>query len=999
MKVIAKKNRELALINARNTQNENRTETIELVVPEEYENYNKKIVFITPDGSVWDVITDNKYKLTNAITKYEKVNFYIWLTKEVDGENIDFRTKTRPLSFYHNVDASDEITDEEIHGVNTVVNLLEEEIEKVENLNIEATKIGDTTTITITKKDGTTESVEINDGVDGQDGADGYTPQKGVDYFTEQDIEEIEGDILNEVYTKSETDTLLDEKADVEDIPDVSNFITKDVNNLTNYTLKTNTGSLIDLEINDTTYVVTLKLKNQDGTVISTDTIDLPLESVVVSGRYDNTTKKVILTLENGSEVDFSVADLVAGLQTEITSQNKLASDLVDDTNSGNKFVTTSEKQTWNNKYDKPNGGILKTDLASDVQTSLGKADTAIQSHQDISGKEDKTNKVTSISSSSTDTQYPSAKSVYDSQTTQDDEIETLQTENTRLKATLPTTTGEGEDITLDKTAEMEFVKPPLPMGNSEQVTRILPEGYTQLDYIESTGTQYIDTGYKPTNLTEIEISFYLNGVAVETSSSQQLCLFGCYDNNNWWLLGNYKVADDMFGEFIWAGGKASANLLGYSKQKISFINGIYTDSSGNTKTVNISTSKTSQQNLYIMARNKNGNAEQYFNGKIYTFKMWESNVLIRNYIPCKNANNEIGLYDLITNTFYGNSGTGTFVAGNEAIIPNPDYPQEITNVTGDVDIVVQNKNLWNTNFKKGGYDMQGNFSPTDKVWITNSLPITVNSNTQYTITQKETPTSYRISFFNNETYLSYFDMVHELTNGYKSCTFTTPANCNKIYVSFRSTKEIISSGTYNMDVTDITNVQLEINSTPTDYVEHKEQTFIFPLGNEKLMLGDYLADDGIHHKIQEDDLSTLTWASLGSNLYRSTAIDNIKIPATTSTVPNILAEKYKARMQAGNFLNGEIAIMGAGNFAGDLLVCDETGTPSGLIQYELEQEVIVPYTSAQQEVYNQIKQALSYEEQTNISSNQNALFNVEAYQSTKLILQNLDSRLTLVEG
>ena len=164
------------------------------------------------------------------------------------------------------------------------------------------------------------------------------------------------------------------------EIPDVSSFITKDVNNLTYYTLKTNTGSLINLEINDTTYVVTLKLKNQDGTVISTDTIDLPLESVVVSGRYDNTTKKVILTLENGSEVDFSVAELVAGLQTEITSSNKLASDLVDDANSGNKFVTTSEKQTWNNKYDKPNSGIPKTDLASTVQTSLGKADTALQS-------------------------------------------------------------------------------------------------------------------------------------------------------------------------------------------------------------------------------------------------------------------------------------------------------------------------------------------------------------------------------------------------------------------------------------------------------------------------------------------------------------------------------------------------------------------------------------------------------------------------------------------
>lgn len=38
-------------------------------------------------------------------------------------------------------------------------------------------------------------------------------------------------------------------------------------------------------------------------------------------------------------------------------------------------------------KYSKPSSGIPKTDLASAVQTSLGRADTALQSHQDISGK------------------------------------------------------------------------------------------------------------------------------------------------------------------------------------------------------------------------------------------------------------------------------------------------------------------------------------------------------------------------------------------------------------------------------------------------------------------------------------------------------------------------------------------------------------------------------------------------------------------------------------
>ena len=101
----------------------------------------------------------------------------------------------------------------------------------------------------------------------------------------------------------------------------------------------------LNLTINNTTYVLTAQLKDQDGNNIgSAQTIDLPIESVVVSGSYDSTTKEVVLTLQSGSTIRFSVADLVSGLQTEITSQNKLSSDLVDDTNNSHKFVTASEK-------------------------------------------------------------------------------------------------------------------------------------------------------------------------------------------------------------------------------------------------------------------------------------------------------------------------------------------------------------------------------------------------------------------------------------------------------------------------------------------------------------------------------------------------------------------------------------------------------------------------------------------------------------------------------
>lgn len=53
--------------------------------------------------------------------------------------------------------------------------------------------------------------------------------------------------------------------------------------------------------------------------------------------------------------------------------------------------VSELENDAGYGTYTKPSTGIPKSDLASGVQVSLGKADTALQKHQDISGKLDKT--------------------------------------------------------------------------------------------------------------------------------------------------------------------------------------------------------------------------------------------------------------------------------------------------------------------------------------------------------------------------------------------------------------------------------------------------------------------------------------------------------------------------------------------------------------------------------------------------------------------------------
>ena len=185
-------------------------------------------------------------------------------------------------------------------------------------------------------------------------------------------------------------------------------------------------GASLYLSLNPNTFKITAWIEDQDGNRIGEKrVIDLPLESVVVNGAYDAQTKQIILTLQNGNTITIPVADLVAGLQEEITPQNKLSSDLVDDTNKTHKFVTEQEKTTWNNKQpagDYATNTALQQGLATKqntisdldaIRSGAAAGSTAVQPAA-ITNMQVTTNLVTIISSSSTDTQYPSAKCVYD---------------------------------------------------------------------------------------------------------------------------------------------------------------------------------------------------------------------------------------------------------------------------------------------------------------------------------------------------------------------------------------------------------------------------------------------------------------------------------------------------------------------------------------------------------------------------------------------------------
>lgn len=100
----------------------------------------------------------------------------------------------------------------------------------------------------------------------------------------------------------------------------------------------------------DNNYVMTATLVDKDGEEYGvSDDIDLPLEEMVVDAEYDPQTQKIKLELKNGNYVEFSVAELVSGLQTELSSSNKLNPAYID-YDASHRAVSDTEKNTWNAK-------------------------------------------------------------------------------------------------------------------------------------------------------------------------------------------------------------------------------------------------------------------------------------------------------------------------------------------------------------------------------------------------------------------------------------------------------------------------------------------------------------------------------------------------------------------------------------------------------------------------------------------------------------------------
>lgn len=153
-------------------------------------------------------------------------------------------------------------------------------------------------------------------------------PEKGVDYYTAEDILDMSSDVKDQVET------------------DIAPTLASNLQNAKDYTDNQNTLDIKNVEYNSTTGVLTFT--RHDNTTI---TVDLPVEEIVSRGYYDSLSQDLVLVLASGQEIRIPASGLIddytgttsATIQVVVSANNEITCNIV--SGSISKTLLTTELQ------------------------------------------------------------------------------------------------------------------------------------------------------------------------------------------------------------------------------------------------------------------------------------------------------------------------------------------------------------------------------------------------------------------------------------------------------------------------------------------------------------------------------------------------------------------------------------------------------------------------------------------------------------------------------
>lgn len=220
-----------------------------------------------------------------------------------------------------------------------------------------------------------------------------------------------------------------------------------------------------------------------------------------------------------------------------------------------------------------------------------------------------------------------------------------------------------GDDLTQATNAPSETAQVSVPTDDYP-----VPEGYTELEYIQGVGAQYIDTGFQPNQDTRAVCDFELM-----TTPSSQAVMFG--ERPTWgqgqFLLtytggtfrSDYGTQNTSFPASIQAVGRHTID----KNKSVSTLDGTIVSA--------IAETFSSDRSIYICALHDNSTAHLFSMMRVYSFKLYDNGTLVRDLVPCKvDASGAVGMWDKVSQTFYANAGSESFVAGPD--IPRPVDPE-----------------------------------------------------------------------------------------------------------------------------------------------------------------------------------------------------------------------------------------------------------------------------------------------------------------------------------
>ena len=327
---------------------------------------------------------------------------------------------------------------------------------------------------------------------------------------------------------------------------------------------------------------------------------------------------------------------------------------------------------------------------------------------------------------------------------------------------------------------------------------------------------------------------------------------------------------------------------------------------------------------------------------------------------------------------------------------PSPDYPSEIENVSGDLEVKVVGKNLFNINDENiGKVNCSEVLIEENSITIT-SLSVATTSRVDFPINypvNKPLEISFdatiisqdllsenvvRIYFRKDiQTYGAIELTKNNLKNHYSSKINAIPEKDIKLWLYVKS---VAKQGTIKVK---FENIQIEVGETATEYEPYKEQKVTFPFSEgQKLMKDGYLASDGIHNKRKQIVLTgneTYISEVLGSvYLYEIEKNDMLFSNGGKGLCSHFTNYINNYTTKSGNIRFGwnnkniyfYTSFPALEEFKNWLTEQYSAGTPV-IVEYVLAEEEKIEYTTEQQTAYNNLQKLKTYRTVTNISNNQ----------------------------